>query len=115
MVVRRNEVWWVDLGKPRGSEPGFTRPVLVVSADAFNSSRISTVLVIVLTSNVALASAPGSVLISPTDSGLPKPSVANVSQMLTVDKTFLFKKVRRLSKTAVQRVEAGLRLVLDLP
>jgi mRNA interferase MazF len=115
VVIGRNEIWWADLGKPRGSEPGFTRPVLVVSADAFNASRISTVVVVVITSNVALATAPGNVLIAPSDSGLPKPSVANVSQLMTLDKSYLVKKVRRLPKATVDRVEAGLRLSLQLP
>jgi mRNA interferase MazF len=89
--------------------------VLVVSADSFNASQISTVLVMVITSNVALARAPGNVLMSPSESGLPKPSVANVSQLLTLDKSFLKNKVQELATRPLQRVEEGLRLVLGLP
>jgi mRNA interferase MazF len=89
--------------------------VLIISADSFNSSQISTVLVMVITSNVALANAPGNVLIDPSESGLPKPSVANVSQLLTLDKSFLKNKVQSLSKNVFERVESGLRLVLGLP
>lgn len=115
MVIHHGEIWWSDLGKPRGSEPAFTRPVLVISADSFNASQINTVVIAVLTSNVALAQAPGNVLVSQTDSGLPKPSVVNVSQLLTVDKSFLIKKVGKLSRAALHNVTVGLRLVLDLP
>jgi mRNA interferase MazF len=88
--------------------------VLVVQADSFNRSRIQTVLAVAITSNVKLAQAPGNVLLSPKVSGLPKPSVANVSQVITLDKTFLQKKVRRLSKPEVAVVDEGLRLVLSL-
>lgn len=112
MVVRRSEIWWASLAKPRRSEPGYSRPVLVVSSDAFNLSRISTVNCVVITSNTELAAARGNVLISPAASGLPKPSVANVSQLITVDKSFLSKKVGKLSKTSFTKVEEGLRLVL---
>lgn len=114
-MIRRGEIWWADLGKPRGSGPGFTRPVLVISADSFNASQISTVLVMVITSNVALAKAPSNVLVDPRESGLPKPSVANVSQLLTLDKSFLKNRVQELSRSMLQRIEAGMRLVLALP
>ena len=115
MVIRRGEIWWADLAKPRRSEPGYSRPVLVVSADAFNASNISTVLCVVITSNVQLAAAPGNVMLSPAASGLPKPSVANVSQVLTIDKAFLFKRVGRLATKRLQLVDEGLRRVLGLP
>jgi len=115
MVINRGEIWWADLAKPRGSEPGYTRPVLVVSADAFNSSRISTVIVLVITSNTRIANAPGNVKLEPSASGLPKPSVVNVSQALTVDKSFLTSRVGAIPANAMQQVSAGMRMALDLP
>jgi mRNA interferase MazF len=90
------------------------RPVLIVQANAFNESRISTVIVAVVTSNVALAAAPGNVRLGKSDSGLPKPSVVNVSQLITVDRTVLTSRVRSLSSEAMYRVEDGLRLVLGM-
>src|SRR6266540_1757108 len=89
MVVERGQVWWADLAEPRGSEPGFRRPLLVVQDDAFNRSRLRTVVAVVLTSNLRLVEAPGNVLIPAKASGLPKDSVANVSQIITVDREFL--------------------------
>jgi len=115
VVIRRGEIWWADLGKPRGSEPGFTRPVLVISADVYNVSKINTVIVLIITSNTKLASAPGNVLLTPAASKLSKPSVVNVSQMLTVDKGFFSKRIHRLSNASMQLVESGLRAVLELP
>ncbi len=114
MVIERGEVWWASLPQPRGSEPGFERPVLIVQSDAFNRSRINTVVAVVITSNTRLARAPGNVLLSRKASGLPKESVANVSQLLTLDKSFLTKRVRRLARRELSAVEAGLRLVLAL-
>jgi mRNA interferase MazF len=114
MVIRRGDIWWASLPTPRGSEPGFRRPVLVVQADSFNQSRIQTVLAVAITSNVKLAQAPGNVLLGPKISGLSKPSVANVSQVITLDKSFLEKKVRRIAKPALTLVDDGLRLVLSL-
>ena len=100
--------------EPRGSEPGFSRPVLVVQADDFNRSRINTVIAVVITSSIRLAEAPGNVLLSRKASGLPKQSVANVSQLITLDKAFLKEKVKRLGKREFSEVEEGLRLVLSL-
>jgi len=114
MVIQRGEIWWASLREPRGSEPGYSRPVLVVQADDFNRSRINTVIAIVITSNVRLADAPGNVLLSRKATGLPKPSVANVSQLITLDKAFLKDKVRKLAKREWSKVEEGLRLVLSL-
>ena len=114
MDVCRGEVWWADLEEPRGSEPGYRRPVLIVQADAFNRSRITTVLCVVLTGNLRLAEAPGTVLVSAKVSGLPKDSVANVSQLITLDRTFLDEQVGRLPRGLMNAVDAGLKLVLDL-
>ena len=114
MVVERGQVWWADLGEPAGSEPGFRRPVLIVQSDAFNRSRLRTVLAVVLTSNVRLVDAPGNVLIPAKTAGLPKDSVANVSQVITVDRDFLTEPAGRLRGELLKDIEKGLRLVLGL-
>ena len=114
MVVERGQVWWADLGEPDGSEPGFRRPVLVVQSDAFNRSRIRTVIGVVLTANLRLVEAPGNVLVPAKAAGLPKDSVANVSQVVTIDKDFLTELAGRLSGRVLSDVDAGLRLVLGL-
>lgn len=114
MVIERGEIWWVDLGEPDGSEPGYRRPVLVVQSDAFNRSRLRTVIAVVLTTNLRLVEAPGNVLIPARVSGLPKDSVANVSQLLTLDRDFLIERAGRVRGQPMQDLENGLRLVLDL-
>lgn len=114
MVVQRREVWWADLAEPRGSEPGFRRPVLIVQADSFNRSRLRTVPGVVLSSNVRLLDAPGNVLLSRRATGLPKDSVANVTQIITLDKEYLSERVGRISAGLMAQVDAGLGLVLDL-
>ena len=114
MVVERGQVWWADLGEPAGSEPGFRRPVLVVQSDAFNRSRLRTVLAVVLTSNVRLLDAPGNVLIPAKAAGLPKDSVANVSQVITIDRDFLSEPAGRVRGALLNDVDHGLRLVLGL-
>jgi len=112
--VRRGEVWWASLPPPSGSGPGFRRPVLIVQSDPFNESRISTAIVAVISSNLALAAAPGNVRATRAESGLSKPSVVNVSQLLTIDKSLLTGRVRPLAATAMARVDNGLRLALGL-
>ena len=117
--MKRGEIWWAALPQPVGSgpwlqRPGLRRPVLVIQANAFNVSRISTVIVAVISSNVALAEAPGNVLLALVDSGLPKPSVVNVSQLLTVDRSMLEEHVRAVSARIIERVNAGLRLAIGL-
>ena len=112
-MIRRGEIWWTSLPDPAGSGPGYRRPVLVVSADAFNRTRITTVLAAAITSNLALAEAPGNVLLDTGDSGLPRDSVVNVSQVLTLDKSLLADPVTGLAKRKMAAVEAGLRLALD--
>jgi mRNA interferase MazF len=114
MVVERGQVWWADLGEPRGSEPGFRRPLLIVQDDAFNRSRLRTVIAVVLTSNLRLLDAPGNVLIPARVAGLPKDSVANVSQVITVDRDVLDEPVGRLRGDMLKDVENGLRLALGL-
>lgn len=112
--MKRGEIWWATLPPPSGSGPGFKRPVLVVQSNPFNESRISTTVIAVITSNLALAEAPGNVRFGKAESGLTKSSVINVSQVLTVDKSILTTRVRALSATAMHRVDNGLRLVLAL-
>ena len=112
--MERGAVWWAELPDPVASEPGFRRPVVIVSSDVFNQSRIRTVVAVVLTSNLRLAEAPGNIVIAATDSGLPKDSVANVSQVITIDKSFLAKRCGRLSSLDLQTLDNGLRLVLSL-
>jgi mRNA interferase MazF len=114
MVIERGQVWWTDLGEPAGSEPGFRRPVLVVQSDAFNRSRLRTVVAVALTSNLRLVEAPGNVLIPARAAGLPKDSVANVSQIITVDREWLSEPAGRLRGQLLKDVEHGLRLVLAL-
>jgi mRNA interferase MazF len=114
MEVVRGEVWWADLPDPVASDPGGTRPVLVVQANSFNRSRISTVLAVVITTNERLADLPGNVLLPTRDSGLKQPSVANVSQIITADRTFLRERIGRIRSETMCRVESGLRLVLGL-
>lgn len=113
-MIQRGSIWWASLPDPIGSIPGYRRPVLIVQADSFNVSRIQTVLAVVLTSNLKLADAPGNVLLSARTTGLPKSSVANVSQIVAIDKSMLTEEVGQLGWKDMGRVEDGLRLVLSL-
>ncbi len=112
VTVSQGEVWWADLGEPRGSKPGFRRPVLVVQGDALNRSRIATAVRVALTSNVKWASAPGNVLLSESATGLPKESVANVSQIVTLDKSELTVRAGKLPKAKLELVLSGVDVVL---
>ena len=114
MVVERGQIWSADLGEPEGSEPGYSRPVLIVQSDAFNRSRLRTVIAVVLSTNLRLVDAPGNVLIPAKASGLKKDSVANVSQIITVDREFLLELVGRVRGQFLEDVENGLRLILGL-
>ncbi|HEX5010878.1 MAG TPA: type II toxin-antitoxin system PemK/MazF family toxin [Planctomycetota bacterium] len=112
--MRRGEVWWAALRAPRGSEPGYNRPVVIVQSDLFNRSDISTVIAAVVTSNLALAAAPGNVSLTKTESGLPKKSVVNVSQLMTLDRAILKERIATLSRESLARVDEGLRVALSL-
>ena len=114
MVVERGQIWSADLGEPEGSEPGYNRPVLIIQSDAFNRSRLHTVIGVVLSTNLRLVDAPGNVLISAKASGLRKDSVANVSQVITIDREFLRELAGRVRGQFLKDVENGLRLVLGL-
>jgi len=110
--VRRGEIWWASLGEPRGSGPGYRRPVLVVQSDDFNRSSIQTTICAMITSNLRLANAPGNVRLARKGSGLARESVVNVSQLYAVDKGLLTERIGRASPEAFRQIEAGLRLVL---
>ena len=112
MVVSQGEVWWADLGEPIGSAPGYRRPVLVVQGDALNRSRIATAVCVPLTSNLKWADAPGNVLLKASATGLDKNSVANVSQLVTVDKTTLTERVGKITERKLALVLAGVDVVL---
>jgi mRNA interferase MazF len=112
--MERGEIWWAHLPDPVASEPGFNRPVLVIQSNAFNRSRIRTIIAVVLTSNLRFAEAPGNVLLPASDTGLPKDSVANVSQVITIDRSFLNEKCGKLPSHLIRSVDEGLRLALSL-
>lgn len=112
--MNRGEIWWATLPVPSGSEPGFRRPLLIIQSDAFNRSRINTVIAVVITSNLNLSGAPGNVVLSRKNTGLPKKSVVNVSQIVTIDKSFLSKKAGALSPDILKEVDAGIRLALSI-
>jgi len=112
--MERGEVWWASLPDPTASEPGFRRPILIIQSDTFNRSRIRTLIAVVLTSNLRLAEAPGNVLMPSYETGLPKDSVANVSQVITVDRSFLTEKCGKLPSRLVGAIDDGLRLAMSL-
>lgn len=110
----RGEIWWADLGEPRGSEPGSFRPVLIVSSDSYNRSTISTVTALGITSNTSREFAPGNVRLTKKQSGLPRVSVVNVSQLAATNKFRLVERVRKLDNHIMSKVDEGLRLALSL-
>jgi mRNA interferase MazF len=112
MVISQGEIWWADLPDPTGSGPGFRRPVIVVQGDSFNRSKIATAPCVPLTSNLKWAEAPGNVLLQSRLTGLPKDSVANVSQVVALDKSSLTERVGKLSRAKTDLVLAGINVVL---
>ena len=112
--MKRGEIWWVNLREPIGSEPGYRRPVLIVSSDSMNCSWISTILTAVLTTNLNLAAAPANVFVSAEELGLTKDSIVNVSQLVTVDKDFFSDYIGELNEDTMIKVDEGLRLALFL-
>lgn len=112
--MQRGDIWWASLPDPTGSAPGFRRPVLLIQADAFTQSQIATVVILPLTSNLRLAGAPGNILLRAAEFGLPRDSVVNVSQVMTLDKSDLTELIGRISPAMLYQIEQGLRKVLDL-
>jgi mRNA interferase MazF len=117
VIIRRGQIWWVDFGNPRGSEPAYRHPALVIQRDEVNESRIDTVVVCVLTTNPRMAKAPGNSLLRRRQTGLTKDSVANASQLATVNKSDLDSLAGTLSSRVMDEVDEGLRwfLALDRP
>jgi mRNA interferase MazF len=113
VAVARGEIWSADLSEPTGSEPGFRRPVIVVQGDPLNRSRIGTVVVVPLTSNLQWADAPANVLLSAEVTTLSKDSVANVSQIITIDKETLSERISKLPQNKLDLVYAGIDIILD--
>jgi mRNA interferase MazF len=113
VVIAQGDVFWLDTGTPRGSAPGFRRPHVVVQNDVFNASRIQTTVLCAVTSNLAWAKAPGNLLLRKGEATLPRPSVVNVSQVVTVDKSVLREKIGTLSRQRVREILSGLRIVLE--
>lgn len=112
MVIQRGDIWWASLDAPHGSSPGFAHPLVIIQADDFNKSRISTIIGLVITSNLHLAEAPGNVFLEKTISKLPKDSVVNISQIVTIDKSYLRWKISHLPKAILSEISEGVKLVL---
>ena len=114
MVIHRGVIWWASLVQPSGSEPGYRRPVIVAQSNNFNISQIRTVISVIITSNLKLAKAPGNILLKKKKTGLSKNSVANVSQIVTIDKSYLSERIGKLTSIQLKQLEEGLKLVLSL-
>ena len=114
-MIAQGEVWWADLGDPVGSEQGFRRPVVIVQGYAFNQSSLRTVVCIALTSDLEWADAPGNVRLAARSTGLPKDSVANVSQLVTLDRDMLIERVGRITMSQLERLMGGIDIVLGRP
>ena len=113
MVIRQGDLFWVDLGEPAGSRPGLRRPFVVVQNDLFNRSRLATVVVCALTSNMSRAGAPGNVLVPRGEGKLAQDSVVNVTQLFTIDKSELAERIGRLGTERMADILRGIRPVLD--
>ncbi|MDE0035207.1 MAG: type II toxin-antitoxin system PemK/MazF family toxin [Deltaproteobacteria bacterium] len=110
--MNRGEIWWADLPVPGQSEPGYRRPVLIVQSDGFNRSQIRTVVALAITSNLRLAEAPGNISLARRGTGLPRASVINVSQIITLDKEYLIERAGRASDAIMRQAEESLRVLL---
>ena len=114
MVINQGDVYWIELDEPRGSEPGYSHPHVVVQNNVFNASRINTVIICALTSNIKRAEAPGNVLLEKGEANLPKQSVVLVSQIFTVDKTQLGEFIGTLSERRVKQIIEGIYLMTEI-
>lgn len=113
MVIKQGEVYWVDLGEPTGSEPGYKHPHVVIQNDVFNASLINTVVVCSLTSNLARADSPGNVLLKEGEANLSKKSVVNISQIYTVNKSDLIEKIGAVSQQKMAQIIEGVHLIIE--
>jgi len=113
-MVNRGEIWWAELPDPIKSEPGYRRPLVIIQSNSFNRSKINTVICTILTSNMKLEEAPGNFVLSAKSTGLMKDSILNISQIITIDKTFLIEKVGDLTNKQLKKLEEGLKLVLSI-
>ena len=113
MTIKQGDIFWVDLGIPKASEPGYKHPHVVIQNNVYNVSKINTVVVCALTSNVRRAAAPGNVLLEKGEAYLPKDSVVNISQIITVDKSDLIEKIGSLSPSKIKQVIEGVKLLLE--
>lgn len=113
MVINQGDVFWVDLGEPSGSEPGYRHPHVVIQNNVFNRSHINTVIVCAITSNLKRASSPGNVLLRKNEANLIKPGVVNISQIFTVDKSELIEKVGTLSHKRIYQILDGIKLITE--
>jgi mRNA interferase MazF len=113
MVISQGDIYWIELGEPSGSEPGYSHPHVVVQNNVFNASKINTVIVCALTSNIKRAQAPGNVLLEQGEANLPKPSVVLVSQIFTVDKSQLGEFIGKLTERRVNQILEGIYLLTE--
>ena len=113
MVINQGDIYWIRLGKARGSEPGYRHPHLVIQNNIFNKSKINSVVVCVLTTNLKRSRAPGNVLLKKGEANLSKPSVVNISQVYTVNKSDLDEKIGQLSRERINQVFEGIKLLME--
>ncbi len=113
MVINQGDIFWIDFGEPDGSEPGYRHPHVVIQNNLFNRSRINTVVVCALTSNLKRSKAPGNVTLNKGEANLPKKSVVNITQLFTVNKSDLFEKIGTLPKERVSEILKGIRLLTE--
>jgi mRNA interferase MazF len=114
MVIAQGEVWWADLAEPIGSAPGYRRPVIILQSDPLNRSQISTVVCVVLSSNLRWSIAPGNVLLTAKQTGLDRDSVAKVSQLVTIDKRQLIDRTGKLPRKQMESIFSGIDLIMGL-
>lgn len=114
-MISRGQVWWADLGVPRGSSPGYERPVVIIQSETFNKTDIDSVIIAISTTNLRLAAMPGNILVERGVGGMKEDSVINVTQLFTIDRTDLLDYLGRLPKNKIDMIDQGLRLVLSLP
>lgn len=113
LELRQGDIFWIDLGIPQGSEPGYKHPHVIVQNNIFNLSRINTVVVCAVTSNLKLSKAPGNILLKKGEGGLKKESVINISQIITIDKADLMEKIGRLSSARIRQIIDGIKLLIE--